>query len=65
MHRMVAEFHRGIVIVAIVCTSFVGCSTLDHTTKDALIGSGLGAATGAALGALVGLAVPRWRLRFP
>ena len=50
MHRMVAEFHRGIVIVAIFCTSFVGCSTLDHTTKDALIGSGLGAATGAIIG---------------
>ena len=46
--------------------SEVTCAESSCTTLGlAAAAGGLGAASGAALGALVGLAIPRWRQRFP
>jgi ABC-type branched-subunit amino acid transport system permease subunit len=46
--------------------SEVTCAESSCTTLGLVAAlGGLGAASGAVLGALVGLAIPRWRLRFP
>ncbi len=50
----------GALISEVTCAES-SCTTLGLV---AAVG-GVGAASGAALGALVGLAIPRWRLRFP
>ncbi len=58
----------GLVLGAVygALISEVTCAESSCTTLGLVAAAGgLGAATGAALGALVGLAVPRWRLRFP
>ncbi len=50
----------GALISEVTCAES-SCTTLGLVAA----GGGLGAASGAALGALVGLAIPRWRQRFP
>ena len=50
----------GVAISEVTCAES-SCTTLGVATAMA----GLGAAGGAGLGALVGLAIPRWKLRFP
>ncbi len=58
----------GLVLGAVygALISEVACAESSCTTLGlAAAAGGLGAASGAALGALVGLAIPRWRQRFP
>jgi hypothetical protein len=50
----------GVAISEVTCAES-SCTTLGLAAAT----GGVGAAGGAALGALVGLAIPRWKLRFP
>lgn len=48
------KIFRNTILVCLSASMFVGCSTMNSTTKGGLLGSGAGAAIGAGIGALIG-----------
>ena len=48
------NFFRNTLLVCLSASMFVGCSSMNNTTKGGLFGSGAGAAIGAGIGALIG-----------
>jgi len=45
---------RNLVLVCLSASMFVGCSSMNNTTKGGLLGGGIGTALGAGIGALIG-----------
>ncbi|WP_010135842.1 OmpA family protein [Ochrovirga pacifica] len=45
---------RNTILVCLSATMFVGCSSMNNTTKGGVLGTGAGAAIGAGIGALIG-----------
>lgn len=48
------KIFRNTVLVCLSASMFVGCSSMNNTTKGGLLGTGAGAAIGAGIGALIG-----------
>ncbi len=48
------KIFRNTLLVCLSASMFVGCSSMNNTTKGGLLGSGAGAAIGAGIGALIG-----------
>ncbi|MDO6803153.1 OmpA family protein [Wenyingzhuangia sp. 1_MG-2023] len=48
------NFFRNTLLVCLSASMFVGCSSMNSTTKGGLLGTGAGAAIGAGIGALIG-----------
>lgn len=48
------KIFRNTLLVCLSASMFVGCSSMNNTTKGGLLGTGAGAAVGAGIGALIG-----------
>ncbi|MDO3695693.1 OmpA family protein [Wenyingzhuangia sp. chi5] len=48
------KIFRNTLLVCLSASMFVGCSSMNNTTKGGLLGTGAGAAIGAGIGALIG-----------